>query len=651
MKYWTNFAKNGNPKVPWKDKFLNMNPPDWQYYDVEWPSFNPINQSYLHLGITPIVSHRYRYKYMRFWNQELPKELAQRITITGKPILESTKVTQPRRTTLDMITARIQTHPGTRRPSSYDPIHKLYEKMNELPAQKISPNPTPGMMNLPHDSPPLHKYDLVPPHLPQYPPGLLPANEGQQSQPQSPTTLNILQSESTLTLLIGIVLLFLIFNIFVIIGYVVKRNMTRRKLSHKYEDNIFDAMSDEKRSKYNETDDSYIMDIVRRNGNNTYEAIKTSRLPNGKTYILTRQLSSSTVDAHTKVTDWISQDMTTYSSLESKLNNEEQSDVKPGKVNVAIDATPSGRGGSVLRQEPIEITKAKKDYGFLKDIIICQEVDTPVLESAPVRFENEEDGAIGINHKHSNSDPAPMSYPYFTQHEEVTSFIEPDDINVTSRDDSVEREPLTPEEALRGIQRRNFPKVLPDYPNSDEPTYISSSFKRRSLPPQYLTTYATLNRNDLYRYPPMPPPRISSTLGRRPSNSLTSTFLSSPVKMAEEPPSPTEPPVAVNTLIVGQLIPRHHSSLNINSSSTEPIYLSMKRMNSIEESSTPSTTSSYSIENQEVPDNVEEPEKHDNFPRRSKEGTLLASALVRQLSSNSDSSTASSTGTVKKVKK
>lgn len=330
--------------------------------------------------------------------------------------------------------------------------------------------------------------------------------------------------------------------------------------------------------------------------------------------------------------------MADYSSMESKLNNCE----KPEKKSVAVDATPSGRGGSVLRQEPIEITKAKMDYGFLKDIIICQEVDMdPVLEAAPIRFDGEyqriADPPISgsFTHKHSSSDP-PLPAMYYNPDEAITSFMDaaPHDINVTSRS-SIEREPLSPEESLLGIQRRNFPKVLPDYPPDDEDDR-DISLKRRSLPPQYFLMHAPY-----FRYPPAPPPRISSTLERRrPSNNNnnTSTFTSAIkiVQSSEEaPPIPPDPEISVTELHVGALKSGAHN--------TEPIYLAMRRMNSIQENSTPST-SNHSIES-EAAENIEIPEP-DEEEEQAKD--CSRSYFIRQMSNTSDESETSAE-TVKQI--
>lgn len=64
-----------NPKAPWRDNFLNLEPKAWEAYDIDWPEFNAANLNYLNIGIPPVVNQKYKQKYMNFWNQYLPEEL------------------------------------------------------------------------------------------------------------------------------------------------------------------------------------------------------------------------------------------------------------------------------------------------------------------------------------------------------------------------------------------------------------------------------------------------------------------------------------------------------------------------------------------------------------------------------------------------
>lgn len=55
--------------------FINLGPPDWQKYDVDWSEYEPVNRTFLNLGLPPVVQSKYREKYADFWNNRLPEEL------------------------------------------------------------------------------------------------------------------------------------------------------------------------------------------------------------------------------------------------------------------------------------------------------------------------------------------------------------------------------------------------------------------------------------------------------------------------------------------------------------------------------------------------------------------------------------------------
>lgn len=136
------------------------------------------------------------------------------------------------------------------------------------------------------------------------------------------------------------------------------------------------------------------------------------------------------------------------------------------------------------------------------------------------------------------------------------------DINVTSRDSTPNGEEKLPVvDPLKKIQRRNFPRVLPELPPGPDiwnehdkqldgpereltPVQVIAA-KRRSLPPpanllvgllapgsvsQPSTPTAAYQKNiqtqtQAGRVPPPPPPRVSSTLGRKPNNTAPVTPL------------------------------------------------------------------------------------------------------------------------------
>lgn len=364
---------------------------------------------------------------------------------------------------------------------------------------------------------------------------------------------------------------------------------------------------DVKRSKFNDGDESFILDVVRKH--NDYEPVNRNRSPiNG--FLFSRELSTSTVDAHTKVCDWMSQEM-------SKKNMKRKG-VSPsfsirsrnffrrnGKVSVdaSVDATPNTRTASVLRQEPAELLQQTFNYEN-KDVIICEEVDVDASLIDAVNLRESKDGAsrrnsisslgdtvdiIKIDHRHSRSDPVQTYYRSFKQDEDITVFIEDDNVNVTSREEPGERELLSPEAALKSIQMRNYPKVLPKYPQ-DTTDYVSSSMKRRSLPPQYFSMNS-------FKMPPTPPPRTTSTLGRRPSDRRDSkTITTSPIMKAEEPPFEEEPEITCNMLHVGPLIPK----------SNESLYSALRK-----KPSTPDQNKSFSFENSIILENISQEDKID----------------------------------------
>ena len=416
-----------------------------------------------------------------------------------------------------------------------------------------------------------------------------------------------------------------------------------------------------------------------------------------KKWKLSRQCSASTMDPHTKVREWIAHEIVQRCSprflrkpksqnptarpvlqhddsldtfiehnssimapAESKINTPsspalskptttlQRSKVK--KVSVAVDATPSARGSSVLKQIPVEqMSKSMEELGLgkcvssteitlqqkratLKRSETCRESlarssssssdpnnrDTVLRRSTSISLQLYQPASKGqntnlnISHQHSKSDPVPHSanqnpscnihnvkftnvtldaskmphdpYSKGIQLNQMKSFKSgpnskskiakevptpnaPDsnvskDVNVTSRDSFDKKDNMTPTDPLKTIQRRNFPKVLPDLPPNQDASNCGSNLckelthaqnmaaKRRSLPPPlYLsvsnedstseaatTSQPTTPTNAYHKgitmypqvgkVPPPPPPRISSTLGRKPNNTapVTSSF-------------------------------------------------------------------------------------------------------------------------------
>nr|XP_018900938.1 PREDICTED: uncharacterized protein LOC109033000 [Bemisia tabaci]XP_018900939.1 PREDICTED: uncharacterized protein LOC109033000 [Bemisia tabaci] len=287
---------------------------------------------------------------------------------------------------------------------------------------------------------------------------------------------------------------------------------------------------------------------------------------------------------------------------------------KAKKVNVAVDATPATRTGSVLKQIPIELTKSLDEgkgrmfcsadssssltqRSSLKRSNAVSESDISIQSKA----QNQSSITTSTDNIHLKSDSVPVlsplscgqvidielnpnkskkeSSPEILQSFSSIQFKKPatraltnqksfessshyEDINVTSRCSpllSADSE-ATSEECLDNIKKRNFPKVLPDFPQQPDytrqmtvPQDAHRRAKRMSLPPNahVLTMHAKRlefqNRKDVNRVPPPPPPRIS-TLGRKPNIGPINTALNIRLTSTRKEPSKTpEVPTSSST--------------------------------------------------------------------------------------------------------
>ncbi|CRK92278.1 CLUMA_CG005727, isoform A [Clunio marinus] len=629
MRYFSYFAKLGKPTCG-LCRFTNMNPIDWEKYDVDWQEFSELNQNYLHLGIPPIISQRYRHKYTKFWNEGLPETMKNANSLTQFNIYGKlwNTVPEPRKTILPMPTGQISMYPikVEIEGATDDPVrelrHRLQQSRNSF--QSTSLKASTESIN----------YEQI-----------------------SSDDQVMLKSETTTILLIAVIVAFLFVNLVGLLIYLYRR---KKNLDRKYDNsNIFD---DDKRSKFNDTDESFIL----RKSNNTYESMKRHSPING--YGVGRQTSTSTVDTHMRVNDdmtfgWMVNDVAIRSYPHQNTFAIRE------KVSVAIDATPNARSNSILRQEPIEVTKAKSmDFGQCGRII-CQDVDMDMsmIDEIPFRefrertTESDSSECSSFSHceeceiNHQNSSFSDPSRSPFYQQEEVTSFIEPRDVNVTSRDDP-EKIPLSPEESLNAIRRMNYPKVLPNYP---ENLHFNDSTKRRSLqiPPQFYQIHNTNTLpNDDNKSRPSPPPRMSSTLGRNNSKENPSRSFMTQPQQAVEPPTVPVPEITSSSLTVGPLVPK-----------SENIYMSMQRKKSLsrensasshgenEKNPLPEKSSNEKIHNDEhlyaeiIKNSLVQSPQDGIYSISTGKGEKKLQTMNSQESNSSSSSGSSSTGTIKEI--
>lgn len=486
------------------------------------------------------------------------------------------------------------------------------------------------------------------------------------------TTKSPQKAENTMNMLIIVGAIFLLLNV-ILFTYMYRRCVVKKRRNERLKRNIEDHMDvleigAEKVAKINSVGNGCsLMKMIASKSSkseDTYEAVKTHESSSSRRK-LTRQISASTIDAHTKVRDWIAQEIVSkYSpklfrkpkrqnsgesknSKGGKKKKEKKSEavtnqvppdilkatgsnstlgqsptrpvtpiedtlkdsaVKPSlipvhahkskkaeKISVAVDATPGARGSSVLRQQPIELSKSL-DYSYDSNADLSE---TPLIRSNTI------DDLFSVNSGGTPSQKsltslnvvlAPIDEPTIIRIEHGNGKSEntntnstgrklktfDPDINVTSRDEPEFIIPLTPEESLQTIKRRNFPKVLPDLPGENKQ---SSCHKRRSMPapnhlflpipenPSLSQPNSPTSRN-IIRCPPTPPPRISSSLGK----SAYTTLMQSAPAIAQEPPLPEEPEVTCNNLYIGPLIPSRENrkvtlkppdSYRLN---TQPIY-------------------------------------------------------------------------------
>ncbi|XP_030760934.1 neuroligin-4, X-linked-like [Sitophilus oryzae] len=585
MRYLCNFAYTGNPNVP-KNNYPVMEYDRWHQFDKEWLPFDENQQNYLQLGIPIRHEQFYRKEQMEYWNNLFPNISKHISSKNPLPWVHHSD--------------RLENF------NNFDNFNKSLDFELDKIAQMFGPSNSRGRAN--QDV--YGKVITAPPAPPE---------EVKQSVP----TLSVL-------LVVGVLFLFANLIIFVFLYYkCIKNKKNHSQVSPE------EHLSEEQDQKVDSNILVSTCNMIRfcskpskEDGDYDDVDIESKNVSKNK---LTRVASNSTIDAHAKVRDWIASEIVLkYSPKEKRKNKKDKSKVKsktktqevpihfpveentsidkcptrpvspieecpitkslliktasidrsnhrrrPDKVSVAIDATPAGRGPSVLMQQPIELSKSV-DYpgispGPLRRSLTvedfsprrkehCADDLRKSITSINLNNIETEPTIIRIEHGHSKSDPVQdLDYQVIKR---LRTFDPNAEVNVTSRDENMETVlPLSPEEALMTIKRRNFPKVLPDHPGRE--AFLS---KRRSMPVHNI--YAPINEGFQYsnsepysptgrnfmRFPPMPPPR-TTTLGRQGSNPQP-ICLSEPT-LAEEPPSSPEPEVACNNLYVGPLIPKN----------------------------------------------------------------------------------------------
>lgn len=564
MTFWTNFAKTGNPNAPRRQAFSTQGKKEWIQYQLDWPEYDTVNQTYLLLGIPPSIGRHYRRRATDFWNKDIPRLMA-------------------------------------------DPVHTTNQRVQSEPGNNDRTQKTLHIGDPIWDRPDFPSTFIPPPWvLPTW--QVAPPPPTPSTAPEEPPAAGIAES-ATFNLVVIVGACFLAVNLCVFAGLYYQRDRIRRLLAPRRQrppevEAEEEKMAAEKQSKI-KTSTPLIGALMRLGGGCKDDDLKAG-MPRGeedeedeaeaevqrRRRWLARQCSASTMDPHTKVREWIAHDvvqrysprflrrkkagettskaidqanpviMETLSShptppphtplSEDKISSAStmrRPKKKKGlggagsgkKVSVGIDAT------SGTAEEPETLTKVTGSTQTLPE----DDAVTVTLATAPEEVAVVVPGTMVASAVRPQPPLSTFAVPETEGAGARTGDVSPrladEDINVTCRDE----EPTDagrgegPEATLRNIKRKNYPKVLPDlapFHAAPSPPSIasSSSVKRRSLPPPSqlaivpthapsastpvtpTTTFVpkadSQTQTPAGRVPPPPPPRVSSTLRRNHSD-------------------------------------------------------------------------------------------------------------------------------------
>lgn len=275
---------------------------EWKRYDINWPEFNKKSQSYFNIGIPPASELKYRNMYMNFWNKELPDELNEIAMIPPSLFRPYAPPGTEMTSNEDIVTGKMNFYPPKGNNRDIGPIW-TQGHLNRKPVDKTTENALRTLKLLTQNI----KDDMY--NAPPTNDGIIPDDSNSITESYPGTQEKIVKSEALVPLLIGLIIAVLILNAAIYSAYLIqKRKKSPNSQKRKFGIISYDGTTDDelKRSKNNDGDDSFILDICRKSST-IYDPIKPS---NGfKITNLSRQLSTSTVDAHTKVSDWITNDL------------------------------------------------------------------------------------------------------------------------------------------------------------------------------------------------------------------------------------------------------------------------------------------------------------------------------------------------------
>ncbi|KAF6206600.1 hypothetical protein GE061_017836 [Apolygus lucorum] len=516
MTMWSNFVKTGDPNSPKKYNYLTLTAKDWAYFEkLKWPIFEAHNQSYYKFALRPSIGSWYRSEYMEFWNSDLPTYLD-----------KHEKNMNEREENFFFRPPFVKSNPSRSYDREPDRPSKAW---SNPPSRPSNPGPYGTVINYPSETREkrpgsFYKLATLKPKVHEVMEEGVPEEHPEVEETENNEVTSLIDTASTfgISVIVIIGLAFVVVNIFLFVFFI--RQRRKMCISSNYPGRFGCGPSPSlPDSNMEARDEKYEIKSILKSADQLYDAV-VKRQEEWPDIYRPGSSSTVTIDPHTKVAEWMGQKVKNTNLKQSNVarnKTDRSSDTDNAsaattskacekkavkKVSVAIDATPSARSASVLKQIPIELTKSL-DYGKRR------------FGLGRLRKEGaiSEDESPSPSHKHSLSDPVdfPPPPPTASVSERMLSSFNPHsvDINVTSRDER-QPHPLSPEEALDNIKRRNFPKVLPDFPE-DEPEG-AARLKRMSLP-HPAETLKELGRKN----PPPPPPRVS-TLARKPTSNRNS---------------------------------------------------------------------------------------------------------------------------------
>ncbi|XP_028035897.1 uncharacterized protein LOC114247207 [Bombyx mandarina] len=363
MRLWTNFVKNGSPNTQSVNKYYTLDANQQSHYNVDWPEYVLPHQPYLKLDIPPSISSLYRSNYTSFWIETLPKMMSKFMI---DPLFQytpsSTPKTKPSQKTIDPIrkiwSPHVISSPSHFSSTNYGRVRPYYE-----------PDTRPDPDTIYREIQSINTPSRPVPH------GLMEKATGHSTTAKPQPTIPVKTSSATVTLIVSLGVLFLAVNvaIFSILYFKKRKLRIREQTLHNSRQSRAEVGEVDVIGQKSSKDDKSALKTLK-NGCSVIKTMSLNKMKGSKKvkkksdpckspksddsggfrerFQLRRHLSTSTLDAHTKVRDWITNDVLHRCS--PAILRKSNSDLNADKhINVTKPFTRS--------EEILSNTKKKKD--------------------------------------------------------------------------------------------------------------------------------------------------------------------------------------------------------------------------------------------------------------------------------------------------